>query len=402
VSPLNKKAWTVAGDMNSRKPQTRARTGHKLLAAAVAVCALVVAAAAATHLTSTTGQKPDAGTTDAAATLDDTTTLDGRPSVLVVPAKDIEQPPDSRCVADISCLRRHYTSLAWTYGEEQALSAVERDENSDTLGHGACHDAAHAVGEVAAQRHGATIDAISAGNELCGSGYFHGIVAWEATLLDPDVLIDTLTDACAIGPEGSFKRWECFHGVGHGFSFVSGNQVRPTLDLCQQIEREVDQNPCVSGALMQEMVDHSTAPEYKTDPYVLCPDIPAGMLRSTCYDMLATLVWGLFEPDERFDWCTRIDPVYKADCARGLGRNVDAGMPLNAASTTTFCNTAPDIDIRNWCVEGASVNTFAYYGNIAEARKHCDEFEDKNLAAVCSRSLDNLTSAGPPPATREN
>lgn len=307
--------------------------------------------------------------------------VDAGAMVVAIASLDPTQIPTEDCVAQTPCLRQWYQTLAWEIGPEAALQALERHGDSSPALRAACHDTTHSIGEVAAYMRPIS-EAMSLGDSNCGSGYYHGVIATTTTKVAPERLVDVLISGCSDG-EG-FARWECFHGVGHGFVFAAGGDIYRGIEKCLQILTDYDRGACGSGAFMQELVDHGQDVKYEADPYVVCKDMNDPVIAGQCYDMLANIVYIHRDtPEAQFTECDRVGEPYATDCYRGLGRARFAGLPFEGAGIEEYCNAAGGGEKSTLCYQAAFSNTAAYYGNNEEAASHCPELSTDTLRALC-------------------
>jgi hypothetical protein len=319
----------------------------------------------------------------------DATALDAGPAAVAISPVDVSIPPDAACIDEIACLRQYYQTLAWQVGPADALAALGTQSDADPLLAEACHDTTHAIGEIAA-RMKSIGEAMQLGDQRCGSGYYHGIIATTTVMVEPEALHQVLIDGCSIGANGSFGRWECFHGVGHGYVFVANGEILEAIASCGKIQNELDRAPCASGAFMQELVDHGADAKYAADPYMTCKQVPDPVSAHQCYDMLANIVVRhRATPTLQFAECASAPQSYQDDCYRGLGRSVFSGMPLRGPESEQYCDTAPQGLPRDLCYAGIVENTAAYYGSSEEASTHCVEFSTDALRKMCATVLKN-------------
>jgi len=294
---------------------------------------------------------------------------------------DPTQIPTADCVAQTSCLRQWYQTLAWEIGPAAALEALERHGDSSPALRAACHDTTHSIGEVAAYMRPIS-EAMALGDSNCGSGYYHGVIATTTTKVAPEYLVETLIAGCSDG-EG-FARWECFHGVGHGFVFAAGGDIYRGIEKCLQILTGNDRGACGSGAFMQVLADHGRDEKYDADPYVLCKDMDDPVITGSCYDMLANIVYAHRDtPEAQFAECEKLAAPYDGDCYQGLGRARFGGLPFEGAGIEAYCNAAGGGEKSTLCYEAAFSNTAAYYGNNEEAASHCPELSTDVLRTLC-------------------
>lgn len=308
-------------------------------------------------------------------------------SVVAISSLDPTQIPTEDCIKQTTCLRQWYQTLTWDIGPAAALLALELHGAASPALQAACHDTTHAVGEVAAYM-SSIGEAMVFGDSSCGSGYYHGVVATTTIQVEPERISEVLISGCSSGL--GFMRWECFHGVGHGFVFTAGGDIYRGVENCLIIEPDSDRGACGSGAFMQELADHGRDEKYKTDPYVICNKMNEPVIAGQCYDMLANLVYiHLDTPEKQFAECVKIAEAYTKDCYNGLGRARFGGLPFKGAELEDYCNRAEDGKGLTWCYEAAFTNTAAFYGNSDEAATHCPELSTDPLREMCRTWLTN-------------
>lgn len=301
--------------------------------------------------------------------------------VVAISEIDPAQVPSEACIKENSCLRQWYQTLTWQIGPQAALDALRAHGTSSEQLNAACHDTTHAIGEIAARMQ-PIAKAMELGDTSCGSGFYHGVIATTTTMVEPEQLIATLVDGCSDGD--GFERWECFHGVGHGFVFAAGGNILNGVDLCTAITIANDRGACGSGAFMQELDDRGGDEKYSKDPYVVCRAMTEPVIAGQCYDMLANLVMiHRSSTEDRFAECRTVPSVNQEDCYRGLGRAKFSGMPFTGEGIESFCEGAGTSDGVRQCYEAAFTNTAAFYGNSEEAATHCDELSTEVLRAMC-------------------
>jgi hypothetical protein len=309
------------------------------------------------------------------------TDVDAGASVIAIASLDPTQIPTESCIAQTPCLRQWYQTLTWEIGPEAALHTLERHGDASPALRAECHNTTHSIGEVAAYMRPIS-EAMSLGDSNCGSGYYHGVIATTTTKVAPERLVDVLISGCSDGV--GFTRWECFHGVGHGFVFAAGGDIYRGIEKCFQISVDNDRRACGSGAFMQELGNHGRDEKYYSDPYVLCKDMNDPVIAGTCYDMLANIVFiHRNTPEAQFAECDRVGEPHDADCYRGLGRARFAGLPFEGAGIEEYCNAAGGGEKTTLCYRAAFSNTAAFYGNNEEAAEHCPELSTDTLRALC-------------------
>jgi hypothetical protein len=148
-----------------------------------------------------------------------------------------------------------------------------------------CHPIAHELGHAALEKyHGDFAAAARYRNDVCGSGYLHGIV--EEKLSESPHPATDVTTLCAPQQTAS-----CIHGIGHGAMFVSQLDVAGAEKLCSRFTASYAVTACSEGIFMQLFEPDESDPramaklpaaKLAAQPLYPCPDQPAAF-RGACY-----------------------------------------------------------------------------------------------------------------------
>ncbi len=71
-------------------------------------------------------------------------------------------------------------------------------------------------------------------DELCSSGYVHGVIE-ERFAQSGDILTDMKT-MCADYRAGGYLQWQCYHGIGHGVMYYTSNDL-PAPSKCATLPK---------------------------------------------------------------------------------------------------------------------------------------------------------------------
>ncbi|MCD0481917.1 hypothetical protein LO771_05680 [Streptacidiphilus sp. ASG 303] len=167
----------------------------------------------------------------------------------------------------------------------RALADLERATRSHPVTARYCHPIAHELGHAALVRYrGDFAAAARFRDDVCGSGYLHGIV--EETLADSPHPATDVTTLCA--PEQSAS---CIHGIGHGAMFVTRLDVAGAERLCSRFTAAYAVTACAEGVFMQLFEPDESDPRatanlparaLAAEPLYPCPEQPAAF-RGACY-----------------------------------------------------------------------------------------------------------------------
>ncbi len=247
-----------------------------------------------------------------------------------------------------------------------------------------CHPLLHEVGHEAFHKYGSFSEAIKFQNELCNSGYTHGVIesAFDHTK-DISSLVKTI---CNIDSQTKFQQWECFHGVGHGVMIYSNQDVNKSLELCAKLPSQFATDSCKNGLFMERFVviDHIgninpkktvdlnfcelQQPENKADCYLYAP---SGYLTIHTNEYKAAL-----------EWCKGSQPNYYQACIRGVGTQVMKDNITQPTIALSICDKAPK-NTNDTCIRGAVGLQIVNDGSVQRAKELCqNEFKKYKIACV--------------------
>ncbi|MFC1418444.1 hypothetical protein [Streptacidiphilus cavernicola] len=282
-------------------------------------------AATAGTLTTAGGAGAPPGT---AATAQPTAT----PASTATPAPSpsgIPSPSGTPAVWTLSTLRNYLVAETDRTDPHTALVDLERITRKDPYVDGFCHPVAHEIGHAAlAKYHGDFAKAVSYRDDVCGSGYLHGVV--EQKLSESPNPASAVTTLCAPRQTAS-----CIHGIGHGAMFVANLDVTGAERLCDRFPQTSEVVACSEGVFMQLFEPDETDPramaklpadKLAADPLYPCPDQPA-VFQSGCYYYAPSYFLQRHDytahPEayvQALAWCLRApDQGGRASCTKGAG-----------------------------------------------------------------------------------
>lgn len=249
--------------------------------------------------------------------------------------------------SSLPCLRQAIGNVTWREGASAAIALVRAEIGTGSPIEQSCHALTHQIGSVAFFRAGDRVaDAFIAGDNICNSGYYHGVIQAAFDGLErPDdferlsdrafeLCRETLGDGDDLGTELASH---CAHGVGHGAMLAARGSLSRVLLVCDSLlsfpESQIRPRPlprqdlagyaatCANGAFMEafsptnEMIYDEWSRE--GDLAFPCTVMPDRYARE-CYN---TLVARLAQPDgslERVaDSCLAISGPRAGDCMIG-------------------------------------------------------------------------------------
>ncbi len=259
-------------------------------------------------------------------------------------------------------------------GPRLVMEKLYRDADEGLTG--VCHNAAHSIGNKAFALFGPA--AFSAGNELCHSGYYHGVMEKFIEQEGVDNITQLLADMCDPLPT-PFAQFQCYHGAGHGILGYLENGLPAALKKCKELAA-AHQKQCFGGVFMENITvgiaknetRHTTA-WLNNDLHFPCNSVAQEAdILDECYKMqtswMLVLENGELAPVATV--CTDAPPAYIGRCFESLGRDIAGRNHLNAESIKQQCDVAKKTGHYNNCIAGAVKATIAFYGTRLTNQPH--------------------------------
>jgi plastocyanin len=283
------------------------------------------------------------------------------------------------------------------YGEiEGELAALVREEDprvaleklraeiktDDALAR-SCHPLVHDVGHAAYEKYGDFGEAMKYQDEVCNSGYLHGIIESHFEQSD-DVFADMKT-MCDPYPQGSYMSWQCYHGLGHGVMFYTANDLPRSLEMCDGFDSAFGRSNCANGVFMEnfnaDQKLHLSDYLKESDPFYPCAE-QADRHKAICYIYAPTYFLSLNEGDyaAALRWCEGAEAGFEPSCAYGVGTQAMKENLNDPRLVESVCmdgepeQTAP-------CIEGMAGLYINHHGSLEPARDLCARLEKPNRPA---------------------
>lgn len=266
-------------------------------------------------------------------------------------------------------------------GVRAALDELTRIAKSDTELAGQCHGLAHGIGHEALEHEGFE-RALTFEDDICGSGYLHGVIEAHFAETPEDEIPALFAKTC---PPQSGK---CFHGLGHGAMASYDNDVAKSLALCHSLTQSFQRIQCAEGVFMEHFASDGSAhpsplliPE---DPYRACrgqSDADRGVCAFYVPRYLLHLNPGAYV--EAVDWCNLIDEPSRAACIKGVG---SAAMKEHVSEPAVAIAACAELtgDDHALCIEGLVSYTIVHFASPAKGRELCASLPADDRAA-CER-----------------
>ncbi|WP_161790229.1 hypothetical protein [Streptacidiphilus carbonis] len=340
-------------------------------------------AASAPAASSTTSTAPSAG-----------------PSPIAAPSSTAPTVP---AVWTLSTLRNYLVAETNAKDPGVALADLQRITLKDPYVDGFCHPVAHEIGHAALARYqGNFAKAVSFLNDVCGSGYLHGVVE-DKLQQEPDPAT-AVTTLCSPAQSAS-----CIHGIGHGAMFVSHLDVAAAERMCDRFPESGQVVSCSEGIFMQLFEPDEGDPtalaklpadKLAAEPQYPCAEQPA-IDRSACY--FYAPIYFLQTHDytahpaafvQALDWCLKAPTSDARDgCSQGTGSRLMKYNIDRPVWTAAQCEQAASARQRSDCVWGMANYWNVNYGSRSAARTRLCPQLSGDAARLCRISAPGSSSA---------
>ena len=274
-------------------------------------------------------------------------------------------------------VKNEYVALVRDEDPRVALERLRDEiETNDALLR-SCHPLVHDIGHAAYEKYGDVGEAMKYQDEVCNSGYLHGII--ESHFEDSENPLATMKTMCDRYPEGSYVSWQCYHGLGHGVMFYTANDLPRSLEMCDALESDFDRRNCANGVFMEnfnaDQKLHLSKFLKESDPFYPCMEQPERH-KANCYLYAPTYFLSLNEGEyaAALEWCEGAEAGFKSQCAYGVGTQAMKENLNDPKSVESTCmngdpeQTAP-------CIEGMVGLYINHYGSLEPARELCTRLE---------------------------
>jgi len=205
-----------------------------------------------------------------------------------------------------------------------------------------CHEFLHYAGWGLYKKTKNISNAFLEANSKCDSGMFHGIVEeYISEASEGKNQEQFVTSVAPTACEGDVAKNNllpgvkaiCYHGLGHAFMFITGNDLPQSLRHCDALS-PAHAGECYTGAFMENLQSkqvgrlgtHPSAYMPKPDD----PDYPCNLLdekhRDFCYRYtgIAVVVRTKGDFKKAFKYCLKVAPAYQDTCFFGIGTDIPA------------------------------------------------------------------------------
>lgn len=279
---------------------------------------------------------------------------------------------------DTPCVEEAFGNLTFNAGPQRALAELRRWHEGTPGGRPDCHRLAHRVGAAAlARARGRIAAAFSAGDEICASGYFHGVVEQGFAGVPPSRVVATARKTCEdVARLSGFLEHQCTHGLGHGLMLHTDYDLPFSLKACDALPDRFGVESCAGGAFMEEFAPAGgpggAGNDTDPDPIAPCRSAPERH-KYACYLVVTIRILVRVDNDFRkaAAACRRSEPRWVGACFESYGRDV-SGMAIGE----------PRQVLRN-CALAGDHEADCLYGAVREIGNA--DADPRRAAALCRR-----------------
>ncbi len=275
-----------------------------------------------------------------------------------------------------ACLEDFFLTLAAGHRVRLALGALERLGASDGEVAREGHGYTHVIGIRAWKPGDDVAEVFRSCTGLYQSGCYHGVIQaylTEGGALDSARAI-SLCDQVAAAPEDRWLRFQCVHGLGHGFEMALAWELPRALSSCDWLGSWWDRESCYGGAFMENAVASQPGRHHTSARALAASAEPesaghAGHAGHTPDP--GAIAFRMRDSSDALYPCTVLDQRYLRSCFQ-----VQGGIILNASGqdfgvAATECNRAPE-GFRRECYLSLGTNASGSTGQSTEASiAHC-------------------------------
>lgn len=248
-----------------------------------------------------------------------------------------------------------------------------------------CHSFTHEVGYESFKKYQSFSTAISHSDDVCGSGYLHGVVSeYFKQVTNPSKIILNL---CAA------KEWSCKHAIGHGLMYFVKNEIPKALSYCNLFSDSSSRIYCSEGVYMENFETTQSIIQLKyfdpKRPFYPC-STQSGSYKAVCY-----FYAGRYQVNRAKDnykqalaYCSEIpEKGYISACVKGVGSVIMRENISNMAVVEPACVNSPD-NLQNYCIDGAVGYFVVFYRGTDKAKQEfCPQFTNTSYKSICLSSL---------------
>lgn len=294
---------------------------------------------------------------------------------------------------DFKCWRTRYQQIVNGESPKAALADARKNYKDSQFIKTNCHEIAHVIGRAAGKKYKDVSAAFVQGDDFCASGYYHGVMQAITDEIGAAGIAKKINEICEpLRKQGEYKlsHYNCVHGLGHGFMAVQNNELFKSLELCEKLSGNWQQDSCYSGVFMENIIgmvdpDHHTQYLKDDDPLYPCPAI-AEKYKRMCYFLQTDHALRVENGDfaKVFNLCSGLEKdEYSIMCYQSLGRNASSYAGYSPQKAAAYCQLNPLEAAQQNCFIGAAKDFVWYFQGVDQAMAMCNLLNG-NLQTLCA------------------
>lgn len=287
--------------------------------------------------------------------------------------------------AEFKVIRDKYIALAQSENPKIALAALREEIKTNAPLLRSCHGLVHEIGHQAYETYKEFGEAMKYQDEICNSGYLHGII--ESHFSKSTDLFWSMDSVCEKYRPGSFIGWECFHGVGHGVMYFTGDDLPRSIKLCTAYQTEFARSNCLNGVFMEnfnaDQKLHVSRYLKSSDPLYPCGE-QSEENKVHCYFYAPTYYLSINtnKYEQALNWCNTAEKAHRETCVRGVGSQAMKENINNPKLVEAACQSSAS-GFQSACIHGMITLYINHYGAIGPAQTMCSTLarSSRNICA---------------------
>lgn len=328
------------------------------------------------------------------------------------------------------CYEDYFVALARSDRVHVALGALSLAATQHVEVQAEGHNYTHVIG-IRAWHDGADVASIFRScNGLFQSGCYHGVI--QAYLLSSGTLDSAramnLCDQVAPDEKDRWLRFQCVHGLGHGFEMAWNWDLPHALKGCDWLKDDWDRSSCYGGAFMENAVasapgghhmtmsihalaasdsmssgmkdmpemEHQHGPDLAKVTYKMRDSVDAlypcdavgAKYEFACYQLQGGMILNRYHGDFARSTadCDKAPPVGREQCYVSLGTNASGYTLQNIQATIADCSHG-DARFQPFCFSGAVKNYIDLTANPQDGVTLCSATPAGDNRARCFQAI---------------
>lgn len=274
--------------------------------------------------------------------------------------------------------------LVYSKGPGAALTKLEELSNSSNNILANCHSIGHEIGRAAYKKYFNVDTALEYATELCGSAYIHGVIE-ERTARSKDIFTE-IKKMCQ--PNSG----NCFHAVGHGLMYYTGNDIPKAVQICDTLFTNAQKSFCSEGIFMEHFnTDISVhLDKYLSETNVFYPCSDQKLLyKGACYFYAPDYYLHLHRDDYIgiLTLCNSVEQGFVLTCINGIGSRTMKRNIKDPKFVESICMHAKP-DQAKYCIDGMTSYYLVHFYSLEKGKELCNMLEDSNKPQ-CFLSVEN-------------